>query len=368
MGRCTKYETCPKEVAVSVKSIPKTQFEFIFVGCWGVYCKTGEHPVLKYKWKNEKVKKSEEMVDYGGKDAKELMVAYANERAIDVVILAGDNVYSDVPAEGTYKVPTSEVEVELFKSVSYNIEAQFQRGFVDCYRQIKSDLFLVAIGNHDAETCHIIDAEIDYPGWTFPGLSYVYSFVLQDQTRINLIFIDTNMYNESGQFCLNERGESVFYPKEARAQQEQWLTSVVKSHPNDWNIVIGHIPFWYNPHKTHGPTRHDTLPDLILSLHEYIDVYMCADEHNQQMIILENGYGKLVEVISGTGGAVLDVDLPEKPVVPGTQFYRAGYGFVGGRVTQHQILLDFHATKVHPRVYPPAVKDEILTYTIERKR
>ena len=118
---------------------------------------------------------------------------------------------------------------------------------------------------------------------------------------INLIFIDTNMYE--GKWCQG------LYPESAYSEQDKWLgqTLLYKSDVKVWNIVIGHIPFLSNPHKKDMNIRKvQQLYNLIQKYSNQIDLYMCADEHNQQYITQP---GMPPQIISGSGGASLDENI-----------------------------------------------------------
>ena len=103
----------------------------------------------------------------------------------------------------------------------------------------------------------------------------------------------------------------------------------------------------------------------------YIDLYSCADEHNQQFIIYDN---VLPEIISGSGGAPLDIQL--EGVVPGTFFYRPGYGFVAMNISDNEIELEFHCQIVADEhgvdhVYLASDRQDVfstLKYAIGMKR
>ena len=68
----------------------------------------------------------------------------------------------------------------------------------------------------------------------------------------------------------------------------------------------------------------------LISVSKYIDLYLCADEHNQQFLY-DNDNG-LALVVAGTGGTALDKILIEGQYYTGTSvkthYYSNQFGFV----------------------------------------
>lgn len=130
------------------------------------------------------------------------------------------------------------------------------------------------------------------------------------------------------------------YPNSAIPEQDKWLGKTLQLSPaNTWNIVIGHIPFWCNPHKG-NPRIEIKLLDLIQKYSSQINLYMCADEHNQQYITLPN---LPPQVISGTGGALLDKISVSDNLKEYTHICRSEFGFVAVSVSSSEINLDFYS-------------------------
>ena len=115
--------------------------------------------------------------------------------------------------------------------------------------------------------------------------------------------------------------------------------------------MIGHVPFTSNSHhefkegksKTFSSIRVvEGLRDVIRKFSDRIDLYMCADEHNQQYITLP---GMPPEVISGSGGAILDIYIrkdEDSYVYNNTHFARAAFGFVAVVVDKSKIQLSYY--------------------------
>ena len=373
---CNKYSNCPKHLDLIPKKIRNNELKLIFVGCWGVYCKDGINMLYKppknkdkskdkVKDKDKSKDKSKDKVKdkvkdkskdkdnytevvYGGKTASDLMIEYSKRYNIDAVVLAGDNVYSDPYYYEKYEKKFTKFD----KNQLYLINKQLKEGYINCYKNIITDMFLIGIGNHDIETCDILNKQFNFVDdkWKLPALSYVQKFILDDETKINMIFIDTNMYDEDASFCDNQ-----LYSEDDRVKQNKWLKSILRKEKDSWNIVVGHIPFVYNIRKKDSDKNGNAMLKYMLKEHEdYIDLYMCADEHNQQYIL--DPEIDIPEVISGTGGAILD-DKFIGEETEGTLLKRAGFGFVGMSIDTDAIKLEF-VLKNH----------EIITYYVPRKR
>jgi hypothetical protein len=379
---CENYDNCPKMIE-KVEKIKKNILNTMFVGCWGVYCKKGKSIERKYKKdkKKKSIKKKEETVEYGGGIASDLMSEYSKNKNIDCVILGGDNVYSTL----INSIPENEKELDEYKIKSHDILGQLKEGYINCYRKkIKTNKFLVGVGNHDIISCDILNEQMNFykvdSKWNLFGLSYIYSYILADNTKINLIFIDTNMYDESSQYC---QGTYSSYHKD---KQEEWLGKVLKENKENWNIVIGHIPFICNLRKCSEDDdinaniedlTNNELLILLSKYHEYIDLYMCADEHNQQYIEYRDDEGVSInQVISGTGGSPLDTELHcaleyEGGLIHGTQFFRSGFGFVGMDIDSDIIELNFKvddSTRGETYFIDYVHNHDPLKYIIYRKR
>lgn len=326
---CENYEDCPRQLFYTSIITGENQFDFLFVGCWGVYCKAGEYASAKYKnnkWKDSKITYGEgyvvkEMIDF----------VNSSKNKQQAVVIAGDNVYSDYPSDRMKElIATNQVN----KDALFDIDKQLAEGFTQCMKQIPVDTFLIGLGNHDIESCYILNKQLNFTGWTMPAISYniVYK---QDDFNVNLIFIDTNMYEK--EWCQG------IYPDNAVENQSDWVGKVLnEQEPNTWNIVIGHIPFICNPHKVKegkAPKARVVLDlvKLMSTYHNQIDLYMCADEHNQQYITLD---GMPPQVVSGSGGASLDREV--YVVVENTQLVRPIFGFVSVDVNIDTITLTFH--------------------------
>jgi hypothetical protein len=352
---CNNYDDCPKEFEIE-EEIDKDFFNLLFVGCWGVYCRDDS--------------------EYRQKIVSEAMAEYSKENELDVVILAGDNVYQS----------NDESLKHLPKPLKYDIDKQLDDGFLHCMRDIKTNRFLIGVGNHDLETCEIITKQIKYKqrNWTLPALSYRVLYKMRN-FYINMIFIDTNIYNKK--WCRTDPNqEQPLYPKEAQFAQAKWLKNQLQEGKvaNAWNIVIGHDPFHTRSHKNIDTVLLRKTPDEFLELikenADSIHLYMCADEHNQQYIsdLIVTGRGVFYndhrftycdgiklppQIIAGSGGTKLDKLISnEQELVKATQFYQAAFGFVSMSIGQDHIKFQFNGVS-SPET--PAINSNIFLITKE---
>lgn len=353
MKNCYNYDdiNCPKNMFLGDKIINKTEFHSLFLGCWGVYCKKGSHQAYKYKNKEEKFEIAYKT--YGEGYVVSDMINYSQKNNLDAVILAGDNVYGDEPDD--------KLKEKILKfgdnSLLYNIDKQLSTGFENCMQEVIASDFLMGIGNHDIENCRILNTQLNYEKWTMPALSYNVVYKMRG-FNINLIFIDTNMY-ESNVWCQG------MYPKDAKEKQDKWLELVLNTKHDFpvWNIVIGHIPFKCNSHKNKNPRYESQLYNVIEKNKNKIDLYMCADEHNQQYILIND---MPPQVISGSGGAVLDMNVFINELSNETKLVRPVFGFVSLVVSASEIQLTFRTAQTQP-----SLNDEIrqpVTFTIQHRR
>ena len=382
MFDCTNYKNCPKNKSFleGKKYKLKENFNFFFTGCWGVYCRDGEHCTYKYKKNDDggyKLKIEEEI--YGQSSVANCMEKFSKENNVDLVILGGDNVYSDKLDEVS-KLIIEEISYD-YKYILYDIEKQLRDGFSKCFSNIQTKEYLIAIGNHDIENCDIINKQFNYPTeeqkaqlnindvkkdamlelyrefqndkeynvpeiqekenkmkdtaekWNLPALSYNKIYKMND-FFVNIICIDTNMYETkkgTAKWCEGT------YPEDAIYKQKEWVERVLSKNKNVWNIVVGHIPAYCNHHKGDKPIFNEHLFELLKENKDYIHLYLCADEHDQQYIISEN---LPPQIISGSGGTPLD-DPKCEQLVRETKFCEKQFGFVDLKCYKEQIIFNF---------------------------
>lgn len=363
---CTNYddEKCPKGLNIT-KQLDKNYLHFLFVGCWGNYCKGGEYE--EYDVKKNKMERNR----YGQSYVLQKMREYLEiNPPVESLVLAGDNVYSRGANEDEINKATEihkqikenkkmleklekyiekeyqeeikngieeeikelEKELKKMKKGLTDMDLQLSEGFTKCFSTLEIDNYLMAIGNHDIETCEVLNKQLNFKGWFMPALYYNYVYKLQDGYNINLIFIDTNLYDKD--YCKGE------YPEDAREKQIAWLKSVAIKDDNMYNIVIGHIPFIANAHKQKEGKNvrkeqelYDDIENVMNTEDCNIDVYMCADEHNYQKIKLP---GMPLLIISGTGGATLDETIyRNNELIDFTIEFSPSFGFIGCKISRN---------------------------------
>lgn len=356
---CNNYDDCPKEFEGKEK-IDKDVFNLLFVGCWGVYCR-------------DDIEQDDS--EYRQKIVSEAMAEYSKKKQIDVVILAGDNVYQSNDESFNKKDP---------KPLKYDINKQLDHGFLYCMRDIQTNRFLIGVGNHDLETCAIIEKQIKYTQnkWTLPALSYSVLYKMRN-FYINMIFIDTNIYKKK--WCRTDpTEEQPPYPIQAQFEQAKWLKKQVEkgNTKNAWNIVIGHDPFYTRSHKENTLIRSGSQEflELIKENAHSIHLYMCADEHNQQyvsnLIVSRkdifykddrfndvDGIKLPPQIIVGSGGTKLDKSISnEQELQRATQFYQAAFGFVSMSIEEDHIQFQFNGVS-SPQTH--AIDSDIFEITKE---
>lgn len=330
--------------------------------------------VIKNFFKQSKEIYGQETVINGIKNLSE-------ENNIDALFLAGDNVYS-------YNTPKKEL-VDLIKSVLSNdtdvggnlptkrgykknkdyspqqIDKQLSEGFTKLVSGInsKTNIFL-GIGNHDIQTCDDLNNQLNYkkkdPRYGLHGTYYNVVYTM-DSYKVNFIIIDTNMFSED--FHCN--GET--YTPEQRKAQIEWVIRALEAGQCKYNIIIGHCPYIAHPHKdetvkiddrTYTGIYNHQLRELFEAIKmktreteafPKVQVYMCADEHNQQF--LYNDEYEMCLVVAGSGGTALDRTINEKFDIPKTRsiWKSAVFGFVGFEFNNSNISITYYNSSLNDK-------------------
>lgn len=366
-ANCTSYNSldCPKGVDIS-NIIAKDDLSFVTFGCWGVYCLDGEVRIKKKKQ------------TYGGLRVSQGLQKLANKENLDFVTLTGDNIYSR---------PLQQTETAYINRPQYDIERQLQSGFTECFKDIAVEKFFIGVGNHDIEDCDILNAQLRYrdPKWRMPGTYYSVLHKL-NSFNVRMIFMDTNLYSDKSPFCQHNEPGAI---ETAKKVQIDWLHTQmgIARINNEVIILSGHVPIQCNNHKFKkisffdgldqkgGATQdghliatavsdgeYPSLPDYrwvtysaelekdITILHQryFINLYMCADTHNKQII---EGTDEIpTQLICGTGGTSLDPVLFDGRTDIGkrTLFAKSSYGFAHVSITENkEIRIDVYLTTLN---------------------
>lgn len=302
LENCTTYENC-LDVTTQEIIIQKDNMTILAVGCWGVYCQDGEYTKEK-KGKKETVNRGQESV------SKALATYKRKHPDVDDMFLVGDNIYED-------------------KKGQYDINRQLNEGFEKCFLKSGISRFFLALGNHDIKTCDILSRQKNYKKWNFPSLYYNVVYRLNDFT-INIIVLDTNMFEEEPLRC-----DKILFTERQIDDQSKWAKSVSKM--GHWNILMGHIPYLANGHKEKKhPVKRPSLERLVKEIDP--DLYVCADEHNQQFIDT-----KPPIAVVGSGGTALDNFFGN--LIEGTTYNKSIFGFLSLDINEQALEISFINTE-----------------------
>lgn len=344
MTSCAVYENCATQRVVEVKT-ERNVLDFLFVGCWGVYCDQGEYTLFKSK--KEGVEQTR--IYRGQREVAAAIQEYVSEiPTISDMFLAGDNVYqvalenrSEGCSEEEIKVRKeqflSKLGVGFTNAELYDMKLQLSKGFEQCFALTGISRFFVALGNHDIENCEILNTQVNYSGsgWTLPSLYYNVMYTLSDGTTLNVVVMDTNPYDSEAVSCTGQP----FLGKDVE-KQEEWLRKQKKRA--EWTIVIGHIPYRAVGHKAKKPQIVNPKLERVVNLVSP-QLYMCADEHNQQFLYdSENSRGL---VVAGSGGT--DLDTPQE-LTDRSLYTKKTFGFVHVSLSKKGLSLKFLDT--YPKV------------------
>lgn len=297
----------------------------VFFGCWGTFCKSGKVKTLDKKG-NRKEK------EYGSKDVADALIEYSTQNPIDVLLIGGDNLY-DIP-----------IDVSLNGKSA--IERQLELGFDECLQNVvftKKREAYAAFGNHDINTCEDVVEQMNHPGgWNAPSMYYEKQFIVGGDFYVQFLYIDTNLYDAKKPTCSGKVPDVTALKNEQLQWMKDRLRWAKKKRSRSiivWTFVVGHIPLHCIPHKERNNSSED-IPVRLQSVERDIDqktrerieielrgdimrltadymihMYLCADEHNTQIIrsfypldINQNPQPRRVPVqlICGSGGTVLD--------------------------------------------------------------
>jgi hypothetical protein len=386
---CTNYDSdsCPKGMTI-IKKLNEPMISTIMVGCWGVYCWDGEVDIKEWKGlkDGEEIPEDvEKLFDkgteiYGQKSVVEGMKQYAEKKRTSALFLAGDNVYN-------FMVPKTALEQIAIKAVQtknkdiiptkaqykanpvfsgQEIERQLSQGFSECLRILPREMSIfLTIGNHDVQNCHDLNTQLNYyktdPKYQLPGMYYNVIYNMQGFS-VNFILIDTNMFTED--FTCDGKTE---YTKEQKKEQAKWVRKALKKGGCEFNIMIGHVPYKANGHKEKKEKDKTIYTKGIEKIFEKIaekgdkipkiQVYMCADEHNQQF--LYDPEKKLSLVVSGSGGTALDTFIAKGLYDDITKHRDATFGFVGFEITRDFIDIQYIKTEVRGQKMIPTFRTRV---------
>ena len=379
---CSDYssERCPRGVVTPFTTTEHREIDLIFVGCWGTYCSDETQIFGKQGGR--------ESVTYGSKTVARALEEATTDHSVDAVVLAGDNVYT-MPCDMFREMHDPNLDDDqLFVEYKRNfpharaMQFQMQHGFQDCFANVQASEFIIGIGNHDVINCDLLHEQLNYrpfrpylnaPKWNLPALYYE-KFIHCDECSVQLLVIDTNLYDSKRPTCSGNTAS--LFVAELREAQLTWVLERLAARPTDrktWTVVVGHIPMQCIYHKRPNEQPPDasgrtlsvesdyqdqfarqriesSLRGDIMRMHAVhpIDLYVCADEHNMQLInkieVDRNPkHYRAVppQLICGGGGAKLDeLQIDERTLSSINRLYAAthfGFGDVLFSKTMMQI-------------------------------
>jgi hypothetical protein len=364
MYNCEDYgsKDCPKGETLNMNLSDVDNFNVAIYGCWGVYCQDGKVSILKYNPPKEDLAQIDpdelkihsflttETTFRGQRSVVEKLIeTFPN--GLNSLFLAGDNIYeysepsndllNDLqekinqwknliennpemkskeridqfneifPSKKKFKTDRGMLR-EMYKNL--RIDLQLQNGFLDCFKNLNVENIFLAYGNHDIETCDIFNRQINFNNKELKfqsenipkGTYYNVIYNLKDGPFLNVIVIDTNLFETDGTYC---NGNKIKEDDKNVKNQIDWFESVINDSKCKYNIVIGHIPYKASGHK--GKIIHNIGLDPIFSIitginqnERKVQAYFCADEHNQQLLLDKQSNCYLV--VMGSGGTELD--------------------------------------------------------------
>jgi Calcineurin-like phosphoesterase len=213
-------------------------------------------------------------------------------------IIAGDNVY-----------PWVSKNIKGKKIKTY-YRSTIERGF-NALKSVGVPLHFV-LGNHDVEKKSILSAEkeIAKDSLKLDIVSYT------DYTNVRFIFINTNVMQQviSGTM-MNDPTLQIDHRFSHLINE---LETVLRNSKQKWNIIVGHDPLFGLKDKDGKDVvesyENHLVFDVIAKYSTKNIIYMCADIHNFQALLVNYRGAKLPIIVCGTGGARGDnlVDVKEK--------------------------------------------------------
>lgn len=402
--------SCPKGRTVTYENKQRDLLNVIMVGCWGVYCWDGEVDIKEYSLENfleknidkkdlfgslnegaknisgspaiiEKVRERlaqlkydekailDELITqstevYGQKSVIESIAQYCRQNCTSALFLAGDNVYSyKNPKKALIELILNATKVDgdvgaLLTKKGYkndskysgqDIKKQLSSGFEKCIQNIPADTHIfLGIGNHDIQTCDDLNEQFKYSKqdnsrYDLVGTYYNVIYHMRDYS-VNFIIIDTNMFSE------DTHCDGSPYTDKHKTAQINWIVQTLKSSNCGFNIIIGHCPYIANPHKKGKNIHNKDLGQIFERIQKdtgvKVQVYMCADEHNQQFLYDKQHNMSLV--VSGSGGTALDYkffDLDKQFSYIDSMYNDATFGFIGFSFTKDDITIQYHKSR-----------------------
>ena len=180
-------------------------------------------------------------------------------------------------------------------------DVQFENKFEKPYKSIKDSIkFYMTLGNHDYGEhyckCQVDDRELlqvkygqlsqkNGKKWYMPSRYYTFK-----RGNIEFFALDANVDKQT---------------RKEIDDQIRYMKSKIESSTAKWKIAYGHQP-WVSigDHGNAPPKLHKFFNSLFGS--GLIDIYMCGDDHNKQLIEKTLKDKNMVLIVCGTGGRETD--------------------------------------------------------------
>lgn len=307
--------------------------DFDIFGCWNSNCEDR----LKFS----------HLGSFQQKTLSNILKSVEGDISKKIRFFLGDNIYYDKELKDIRKknedvlngltINDDETDIDGVKFVKL-AKNLIDNGF-SCFTAVPSFMIL---GNHDVEYPYllqyqiskcfidvkIIDNQIEFGNWILPNAFYSVKINIHD-ISILFIIIDTNLL-ESDEY-IN------FFTKEKKDEyirrMIEWMENTLQDNINSIKIVMGHIPIFFYSHikekkekdkkekeekKEKPPVQsrynHTFLKIYDMMIQYNVTTYMCADEHNMQVLQdLQHGINHIICGASpGGSGSDEAYNLDEK--------------------------------------------------------
>ncbi|MBD2776306.1 metallophosphoesterase family protein [Iningainema tapete] len=183
--------------------------------------------------------------DRGQYAVAEAMTSYHSQKPYDLVVLAGDNIYTNGEME--------------------KIGAVFERPYASLLQ--KGVKFQACLGNHDIRTANG-DLQLKYPGFNMSGRYYTFR-----RDKVQFFVLDTN-HNADWQ------------------NQLSWLEQELSRSNAPWKIVYGHHPVYASGVYGTNPTFVKTFTPIFQK--HNVQLYINGHEHHYERSSSINGTTYLI--------------------------------------------------------------------------
>jgi tartrate-resistant acid phosphatase type 5 len=255
---------------------------------------------------------------YLQKETADAMGVYAEQNSTKFVITLGDNIYNT--------------------GVTGTDDPKWQTCFELVYTAPSLQIpWYASLGNHDYYGN--VQAQIDYTQmstrWKMPARYYSFENVIDGQTTVLFLIIDTNPFLESYR-NMKRDGFYDSFIDEVNSQnteiQLKWIDSILSASSSKWKIVAGHHPVFTG--GEHGNTE-ELIQKLepLLEKHK-VDMYLAGHDHDLQYLKKEGN--SVNYFVSGAGSKLRETSAMEY-----TKFCKSINGFLGVTLSADNIKAIF---------------------------